>query len=326
LQEPSTDLREHTCEALGAALITALNSCPICLERLDVGPSFPSPLADYLRRTRTRNKVSVTFDYESELFVPVADGEFVLISNGNASIQPIVLPRLARLGSRRDFYELYQDYYYCSKPNAGEVHVIQPATVVCTPDGWKPEARGILEVVEDRPKKNVQVEAMAHQADVSPREERGRATETKEVAPVAACNRCGALVETKYPFCWKCGKPMAAKNESSVMSLENSRRIGPSPAITTEDDATLKHEASSGAPQMFSWALATEPRGSSSSRGSLLKLIAVAAVGLMLLSLGLFVLTRSVSRIVSATSAQPVTPNVQSDPTLAWPADKGDAT
>ena len=59
---------EHAREHLVRPLITALNSCPICLERLDVGPSFPSPLADYLRRTRTRNKVSVTFDYESELF------------------------------------------------------------------------------------------------------------------------------------------------------------------------------------------------------------------------------------------------------------------
>ena len=80
LQPTSTDLREHACDELGAPLITALNSCPICHERLDIGPSFPSSVAHYLRKTRVANKLNVTFDYETELFVPVEDGEFVLVS------------------------------------------------------------------------------------------------------------------------------------------------------------------------------------------------------------------------------------------------------
>src|SRR6266581_1567876 len=75
LQATSADLREHTCDGLGASFITALSSCPICQERLDIGPSFPSSVARYLKRTKAANKVNVTFDYETELFVPVEDGE-----------------------------------------------------------------------------------------------------------------------------------------------------------------------------------------------------------------------------------------------------------
>src|SRR5258705_1811830 len=111
LQATSADLREHTCDGLGSSFVTALNSCPICQERLDVGPSFPSSVANYLRRTKVANKFNVTFDYETELFVPVEDGEFVLISIGKEDSEPIVLPRTSRFAERRHFYEFYQDYY-----------------------------------------------------------------------------------------------------------------------------------------------------------------------------------------------------------------------
>src|SRR6266851_2078661 len=89
LQATSADLREHTCDGLGVSLITALNCCPICQERLDIGPSFPCPVGHYLRRTRIANTVSVTFDYETELFIPVGDGEFVVICNGDEGVQSI---------------------------------------------------------------------------------------------------------------------------------------------------------------------------------------------------------------------------------------------
>src|ERR1700730_8806827 len=248
LQAPSTDLREHTCDGLGVSLITALNSCPICRERLDIGPSFPSSVAHYLSRTRVANKLNVTFDYESELFVPVEDGEFVLISTGNESVQTLVLPRAVRFTSRRDFYELYQDYYHCAKPDAGEVHIIQPAAVVPTVAGWKLLATGILEVLEDQPQKKVSAEVTGNRVDTSAREDPGPSiVEVKEESPVAPCTHCGALVETKYPFCWKCGNPMKSKNESS-MYAEKSRTIGSSAAIATEEDATLQHEEFSGAP------------------------------------------------------------------------------
>jgi hypothetical protein len=119
LRPASADQHEHDCDELGASFITALTTCPICDERLDIAPAFPSTVARYLKRTKSAHKVNVTFDYETESFVPVEDGEFVVINNGDPNIQPIVLPRAPRFAARRDFYEFYQDYYHCPKPDAG---------------------------------------------------------------------------------------------------------------------------------------------------------------------------------------------------------------
>jgi hypothetical protein len=78
--------------------------------------------------------------------------------------------------------------------------------------------------------------------------------------------------------------------------------IDPTAAIIADDEATLQHEAPVQAPP-FSWAL-NKDSDTSSSRGSVLKLIAVAAIALGLLSIGLFALTRTVSRVESVTAAQ----------------------
>src|SRR5215813_7799326 len=40
-EETSAALLEHDCDQLGMKIMTALRSCPICMERLDVGPVFP---------------------------------------------------------------------------------------------------------------------------------------------------------------------------------------------------------------------------------------------------------------------------------------------
>src|SRR6267142_364273 len=317
LQTTSDGLREHTCDGLGASFITALNSCPICLERLDIGPSFPCSVAHYLRRTKVANKVNVTFDYESELFVPVEDGEFVLISSGNQAGQPIVLPRSARFATRRDFYEFYQDYYHCTKPDAGEVYVIQPAEVARSAGGWKLQAPGILEVLEDQPKKKASTDAVRHEVDTPPHQEPKHViAPIKEESPVTPCPSCGSLVEKKYAFCWKCGNQLTTNNESSVTHREKPRAIIPL-AEDEEDELTVQHEVRSVGTPIFSWAMAKEPEPISSSKGSVLKLIAIAVVGLALVSFGVFALTRSWSRIDSATAAQPATLNLQSDPTNA---------
>ena len=327
LQETSADLREHTCDGLGLSFITALNSCPICRERLDIGPSFPCSVAHYLRKTKAANKRNVTFDYESELFVPVEDGEFVLISTGNEAIQTIVLPRTARFASRRDFYEFYQDYYHCAKPDAGEVHIIQPATVVPTVAGWKLLTSGILEVPEGQPKKKTSAAATRPQPDALARKEPLLSVAAmKEESPATPCTHCGSLVETRYAFCWKCGNPLTPpppKNESSVTYSEGPRAILPLAEIANEDDEelTVQHEVRPVGSPMFSGALAREPERAGSPKGSVLKLIVVAVVGLILVSLGLFVLVRSASRIASVTTGQPDTPpvssDVQSDPKLS---------
>jgi len=316
LRATSADLREHTCDGLGASFITALKSCPICQERLDIGPSFPCSVARYLKRTKAASKLNVTFDYETELFVPVEDGEFVLISNGNEAIQPIVLPRSARFATRRDFYELYQDYYHCAAPDAGEVLIIQPAAVVPTAQGWKLQAPGILEVLEDQSNKKASADATRRQVDTSAREEPGLSiVATKEESPVTACTHCGSLVETRYAFCWKCGNSLRPENEPSVTRSEG---IMPSAASATEDEEqTVEHDVVSVGSPMFSWALPKESERPTSGNSATLKLIAIVVVGLVVVSLGLFVLTRSVSRMAAVTAARPATPDAQFIPSLA---------
>ena len=123
----SADLYEHTCDDLNVSFVTGLNTCPICEERLDIAPAFPSLVANYLKRTKATNKLNVTFDYETGSFVPVEDGEFVVVTNQD---QPFVLPRATRFSTSRDFYEFYQDYYHCANPDAGDVQIIHPAIVL----------------------------------------------------------------------------------------------------------------------------------------------------------------------------------------------------
>jgi len=185
LQETSTDLREHTCNALEASFMTALDICPLCEERLDVGPSFPSTVSDYLRRTRSANKVNVTFDYDTGLFVPVSDGEFVLIKNDTETGEPVVVPRSPRLNSKRDFYEVYQDYFHCSRPDAGEVQVMSPAGVTMDGNGWSLHATGILEILTDKPKKTISANQVHQRLDQELRQRTSVESRKKQVQEIS---------------------------------------------------------------------------------------------------------------------------------------------
>src|SRR4030095_4045306 len=206
LQQPSADLREHSCEEARVSFVTGLNSCPICNERLDIVPSFPSSVAQFLRRTKSANKLNVTFDYESELFVPVTDGEFVVISNNDELGRTIVIPRSPRLETVKEFYELYQDYYHCTAPNPGEITLSEPAVVVPTVDGWKLLSTGVFEVVSDR-RKIVPTE--------TPVREQTQPEPTAQAnEQVSICTQCNTPIEAKYAFCWKCGHPRAETTEA----------------------------------------------------------------------------------------------------------------
>jgi hypothetical protein len=363
LQSASADLHEHVCEALGTTFITALNTCPVCEERLDVAPSFPSTVALYLKRTRSADKVNVTFDYETESFLPVEDGEFVVVTNQDPAI---LLPRATRFASRRDFYEFYQDYFHCPKPEAGEVNVIQPARVVRADNGWRLENTGVLDVLLDQPKKRI-TPAMARDEVVAPKQPepappvpvaskpRPIATEPQRIAneppritneppritnesprvtdepprtttesrPVAnearssegterPCTECGALVESRYAYCWKCGHPLGGEHKPS--SGKNPPRGSLLAAAMLEDDElTIQHERP--ARSVFAWATAKQPEHPSSSRGSVLKLIAIGAVAFLLLSLGVFGLMRSASQTVATTATTQPKPETTADAT-----------
>ena len=246
LQETVSDLHEHACDDAKTTFVTGLNSCPICHERLDIGPSFPSLVTDYLKRTRAAHKTNVTFDYDSGLFVPVNDGEFVLIHGSDAG-KLMILPRASRFESKRDFYEFYQDYYHCANPLNGAVQIIEPAEVESIADGFALRKSGVLEVVADAPKRasapnpaNVPKPASpakpasaANPASppksASPakpanarRQETNPVVESVPQAPsvetpkeepgVILCTFCESMIETKYKFCWKCGSRLDSKS------------------------------------------------------------------------------------------------------------------
>ena len=343
LQTAPADLHEHECDHLGGSFITGLTTCPICEERLDIAPAFPSTVAHYLKRTKSAHKLNVTFDYETESFVPVEDGEFVVINNGDPNTQPIVLPRASRFSTRRDFYEFYQDYYHCQKPDAGEVNILRPAAVTRAGAGWRLQATGLLEVLGDQAKteqakteqakkKPIEVSAPAPRPEPVPqkRVEQPPAPPVintpppvfntppplppvtgaprKEQPAMKMCEGCGASIETKYAFCWKCGNALNARSNGPVVV-----RSKPLPLPVDDDDEfTVQHdlrtemqgEAQPGNNSMFSWTMTKPPERNSTSRGSVLKLIGIGAVAFLLLSLGLFGLTRSDSPSASANSDQ----------------------
>jgi len=301
-------LHEHDCDELGRQIITPLDSCPICLERLDVSPVFPSSVADYLRRTKATKKLNVTFDYETGVFVAVDDGEFVLIINSPEASIPL-LPRSASFTSGRDFYELYQDYYHCNSLNAGEVHVIEPAFVEPVENGWKLRSMGLLDV-EGKRQNNRAVSPIAFSDTKAPVPQKPPLTVAtlKDRPTMARCTHCGSLVETKYIFCWHCGNAMTTDGDRLK---QQAPKISASETFAIDDEeASVQHEVGQVQPSIFAWAL-PNPTGPSASTFMLL-LFAFVVVALLLLPLGRFVLTRSTSRPQVSSDLQRVATNSQS--------------
>ena len=311
LRPTSADLYEHECEDFNVSFVTGLNICPLCEERLDLAPAFPSGVTEYLKRTKASHKVNVTFDYETGAFVPVEDGEFVIVTN---SAQPFLLPRAAKFSDRRDFYEFYQDYYHCSNPNAGEVQIIHPAFVTQTDEGWTLQATGMLDVIVEEPKKKI-VPPPVVQPPVVKREEpvEPPVVAKKEETRDQACPECGSLIEAKYAFCWKCGHSMS--DEGKSISNGHTHETFMSSAIDLDDDElTMQHEPRPIGSKMFSWTNARPTDRPAAARGSVLKLIAIAGVSLLLVSLGLFGLFRSDGPTATATVAQPAPETAQPNP------------
>jgi hypothetical protein len=383
LRTAPADLYEHACDEIGAPFITGLTTCPICNERLDIAPAFPSTVAEYLKRTKAAHKLNVTFDYETESFVPVEDGEFVVVNNGDPNTQPIVLPRAARFSTRRDFYEFYQDYYHCPKPDAGEVNILRPAAVTRAGAGWRLQTTGLLEVLGEQAKKKApevpppapRPEPIAQKRIEQPAAQPAPtaapvintppplppvtgapsitaapppaqasvpapAQAKKETAAVKTCEGCGALIESKYAFCWKCGSALNARSNGPV--VVRSRPL-PLPMDDDDDEFTVQRDLQRNMqgdaqpvnnPRFSSWTMPKPPERNSTSRGSVLKLIGIGAVAFLLLALGLFGLTRSDSPSASANSAPQSTtdqtvatqPQTSEPPVAAQPAAQPEAS
>jgi hypothetical protein len=326
LQPASADLREHICEDAQATFITGLNSCPICEERLDIGPAFPSSVAQYLRRTRSANKENVTFDYETGLFVPVEDGEFVLVNTHEDTRQTIVLPRSSRLNSPREFYELYQDYYRCGAPDQGEITITEPAVVVPTPDGWKFLTPGAFVVISEQPRKTIEQPPRKPQTTaappqmkvaptpVTPPEQPARDESRFSRGEGTNCPRCETFIEAKYAFCWQCGYPRPEPDTTSENAPQQKLKSVPQrtrlivSAIEEDDGGEITQQENR--PGRSSWLTSEQPKREARAGRSVLKLFAIPASGLMMLTLTMFVLTRSRSSETVANEA-PQQPAVQ---------------
>ncbi len=288
------------------SFVTGLKTCPICAERLDVGPTFPSLIAPYLRKTRSANKTYVTFDYETGLFVPVEDGEFVVITNNED--RTLLVPRSPRLASHREFYELYQDYYLCLSPETGDISVSEPAVVTLTNEGWKLRATGVFAIVN--PPRRVAAPAPAPQVPSPKPEPPPIKTEPpKEIS--IPCEKCHTPVESKYAFCWKCGHP---RNGNTAASRPEKSRLTIATADYDEEEEPFDDDPSSAAPSRFGALL--EEAKSRRLPGSVLRLLGVAVVGFVLMTVVMFTLSRSRANDTTAMlTATPNTPSAASTPT-----------
>jgi hypothetical protein len=146
--------------------------------------------------------------------------------------------------------------------------------------------------------------------------------ETKQESTEKPCGECGALVESRYAFCWKCGH---ALKEESKPSRTNSRPQGTllASALIEDDELTVQHEMQAPGASVFPWAAPRQPEQPSQSRGSVQKLIANGGVALLVALLGVFGLTRSndsQATVETATPTQTATENRPAPVESAQPA------
>jgi len=90
-----------------------------------------------------------------------------------------------------------------------------------------------------------------------------------------------------------------------------------SPALDLDDEPTVQHEPRPFNSTVLPWTTAGPPEHPSSSRGSVLKLLAIGGVAFMLLSLGVFGLFRSETHTAAAPPAPVSQPVSQPQPTAA---------
>ncbi|HSE32950.1 MAG TPA: hypothetical protein VLA93_15365 [Pyrinomonadaceae bacterium] len=343
----SPDLNEHTCEIASVNFLTGLSVCPICDEALDVAPAFPSSVAHYLRRTKTANKTYATFDYETELFIPIEDGEFVIITNNDDTGREFLVPRSPRLTEAREFYELYQDYYHCTAPKVGAINIAAPAILAKAGDGWKLKESGVFEMLDERKQGRFVSERKAREprrasekpvgeTAPAPVDERSpipaareaslsthaRDTEriereTENAAVAIPCEQCQTPIEEKYAFCWRCGHERGKKKAASGDRPERLRLIVPAGENDEEPGMNRKRRGSLLS-RPLSWAQLDSPGSPERRTGtqrSVLKLFGVGIIGLLSFSIVVVAMIRSRSTPTAATVSQAVTDPTQSVPT-----------
>jgi osmotically-inducible protein OsmY len=108
---------------------------------------FPVSAEEYLRKL-SRDAVRVKSDSLNDVLVRDADGtgELALVPDGGVPGGLLyVVPTVNRFTTRQDFHSYYEKFYDCYNPSAGEVWIVEPATVDTISGGWKLRDKGVLE-------------------------------------------------------------------------------------------------------------------------------------------------------------------------------------
>lgn len=277
---------EHVCRRLSASFNTALRICPICGLAIANLPAFPASVSECLKRIKPHRQVIATFDYQKNLFVAAEEGEFILVHDGNGLGHLMVLPRQTHFSTRRDHYNQYEDFYYCANPVPGELQIVQPALVTQVTGGWKLTESGVIETLPETPATVDVPESAAFDVSHSSKEK-------IEQQPISmkTCPGCGSpLVESRYAFCWNCGRPVPGVNPTV------SAPVQPVHALSEDDERTLssKPEIAPTQPPIFAWALQRDAEPTLTKTGGK-KLIAAALI-ILIVAFLLFLLFRALAR------------------------------
>jgi formylglycine-generating enzyme required for sulfatase activity len=113
---------------------------------------FPISAADYREKMRRFENV-VCPNFQNGILVrdSTGKGELVLIRDSNQpdeSQRLFLIPSITRFQTKQKFFAYYEKYYDCEKPSAGDIWIIDPATVAKVEGGWRLKKRGVLEVRE----------------------------------------------------------------------------------------------------------------------------------------------------------------------------------
>jgi len=112
---------------------------------VEVKPSFPALVSDYLSKTPINKKKELESDFRTNLLIPAPGGPFTLVEDDDGRGMGIVLPK-PRLQKGTEFSSYYKSFYYCDSPSAGEVYITEPAIVNKSGAGWQLYKMGILEI------------------------------------------------------------------------------------------------------------------------------------------------------------------------------------
>jgi protein-tyrosine-phosphatase len=120
---------------------------PPPLEPIEVEPSFPALVSEYVSRVGESRKRCVENDFHTNILTPCSDqsAPFVYIGDDDDLGAGIVLPK-PRLQRGQDFSTHYKLYYTCAEPSAGDVYILSPATVERVDTGWRLLEMGRMEI------------------------------------------------------------------------------------------------------------------------------------------------------------------------------------